>query len=245
MSGVYSLATTYCEPDSGPGSALQILTHGVGFDRSYWDLSYNNYNYSYVAEAVDEYGYSTLTWDRLGVGASSKGDPINEIQIFLEIAALKALTEKARAGKLCLMCGARTAFKKVVHAGHSFGSAITYSLANNCPEITDGIVLTGFSQVGAYLGLFALGGNFAPVKQISTLARKYPEGYVGASSDVAVHINFFGPGDFDPKVLDLAYKTGQPAAPGELLTVGAGASEPNKFTGPVMVITGGEYPVIA
>lgn len=37
VSGTYNLSTTYCTPDSGPGHALQLLTHGIGFDRSYWE----------------------------------------------------------------------------------------------------------------------------------------------------------------------------------------------------------------
>lgn len=33
VSGNYEIAATYCEPDSGPGKVVQILTHGIGFDR--------------------------------------------------------------------------------------------------------------------------------------------------------------------------------------------------------------------
>lgn len=236
MSGDYQLAATYCEPDSGPGSILQILTHGIGFDRNYWDTSYNNYNYSYVSKAVDEYHYSTLTWDRLGVGESSKGDPLAEIQIFLEIEALYELTRTARTGKGWDICAS---FQKVVHIGHSFGSSITNALANTFPDSTDGIVLTGFSQVSAYVGYFALGGNFVPVTDIPSLSHKYPVGYVGSYDSTAVHSNFFSPGDFDPAMLDLAIRSGEAASPGEILTIGAGAGRSNAFSGPVLLITGG------
>ena len=44
------------------------MTHGIGFTRTYWDVPFNNYNYSYVCDAVDHYGYSTFTYDRLGIG---------------------------------------------------------------------------------------------------------------------------------------------------------------------------------
>ncbi|KAK7427216.1 hypothetical protein QQZ08_006329 [Neonectria magnoliae] len=234
VSGDYHLAATYCEPDYGPGRGLQILTHGVGFDRQYWDFPHNNYNYSYVAKAVDEHGYSTLTWDRLGVGASSKGHPIDEIQAALEIEALRELTSLATSGKIKGVSGK---FTRVVHVGHSFGSVLSYGLANLYPELTDAIVLTGFSQVSNFLPWFIHGNNFVPVKD-SPLAAKYPAGYVVPESTVGVHIGFFAEGDFDPKVLDLAYKTGQAAAPAELLTVGAPAGTKNGFTGPVLVITG-------
>jgi pimeloyl-ACP methyl ester carboxylesterase len=233
MSGQYKLAATYCEPDHGPGHALQILTHGVGFDRSYWDFPYASYHYSYVNRALDA-GYSTLTWDRLGIGHSSHGDPVNEIQIFLEIAALKALTELARGGELH---GVSHKFDKTVHLGHSFGSAMTYGLTAMYPNITDAIVLTGFSQVPQYMAYFALGGNFAPVSDNPILAKQYAVGYVAPKDSIGVHINFFGPCDFDPEVLKLATMTGQPAALGELLTLGS-APKTSDFAGPVMIITG-------
>ncbi|KAF5129786.1 hypothetical protein E5D57_006117 [Metarhizium anisopliae] len=234
VSGNYTLAATYCEPDNGPGHALQILTHGVGFDRSYWDFSFANYNYSYVNRALDA-GYSTLTWDRLGIGHSSHGDdPVNEIQIFLEIAALKALTDTARGGQLR---GVAHKFNKTVHLGHSFGSAMTYALTALHPDITDAIVLTGFSQVPQFLAYFVLGAHFAPVADNRLLARHYAAGYVAPRDSIGVHINFFGPGDFDPEVLKVATQTGQPAAVGELLTVGS-VPKSSEFPGPVMIITG-------
>ncbi|KAF4342352.1 hypothetical protein FBEOM_3759 [Fusarium beomiforme] len=233
ISGLYTLAATYCEPDYGPGKELQIMTHGIGFDRSYWDFPYNNYNYSYVARAVDEHGYSTLTWDRLGVGSSSKGNPVTEIQSYLEIAALKALTKKAREGTL----GVRRKYSKVVHLGHSFGSVITYALANESPELTDAIVLTGFSQATAYLPLFAVGSNFVPITT-TPLRHKYPKGYIAVASTVGVQIVFFSEGDFDPKLLQVAYETAQPVTPGEILSLGAPASKNNSYPGPVQIVTG-------
>jgi len=237
VEGDYKLAATYCEPDDGPGHALQIMTHGVGFDRSYWDLPAQRHKYSYVDRAVDDHGYSTLTWDRLGIGASSKTkDTVNELQIALEIEALRALTEIAAVGGKLTRNHAYG--KSIVHMGHSFGSAMTYDLVNKYPDISSGIVLTGFSQVPDYMGLFALAGNFSPVRSIPGLRLRYPAGYVGAGSERAVQINFFGPGDFDPKILDYMYKNGQPNTPGEILTVGSGGGVPNQFKGPAMIITG-------
>lgn len=234
------MATTYCEPDSGPGHTLQILTHGIGFDRSYWDLPANNYNYSYVARAVDEHAYSTLTWDRLGVGQSTHPqNAVNETQLFLEVAALEELTNHMAAS-----CKTATPFSKsydnIVHVGHSFGSSITYSLVNEYPDISDGIVLTGFSQVPDFLAQFALGGNFVPVNEITALKDQYAAGYVAPANKAGVHINFFAPGDFDPAILDYSYEHGQPNTIGEILTVGAGTDEKNQFAGPVMIITGGK-----
>lgn len=56
--------------------------------------------------------------------------------------------------------GVNKTFKKVVHIGHSFGSAQTYSLANLYPELTDGIILTGFTMTSTFAPYFVAGGNF-------------------------------------------------------------------------------------
>jgi pimeloyl-ACP methyl ester carboxylesterase len=114
---------------------------------SYWDLSYNNYNYSYVEVAVKD-GYSTLAIDRFGIGNSSHGDPFNLIQAQAEVEALNDVTTQLRNGKIP---GINATFSKVIHVGHSFGSVQSYWLSAKYPNNTDGIVLTGWSGNGSYL----------------------------------------------------------------------------------------------
>lgn len=80
----------------------------------YWDSSYNDFNYSYVNVATDTYKYCTLNYDRLGLGNSSHGEPLNEIQSFLEIAALAELTMMLRNGTFP---GVNQTFSKVTHVG--------------------------------------------------------------------------------------------------------------------------------
>ena len=235
FSGDYEIAATYCQPDKGASSVLQILTHGIGFDRSYWDLPFNGYNYSYVAEAVDQYGYSTFTWDRLGIGMSSHGDPVQEIQALLEVDALKELTLAIKAGKVD---GIPNCFEKYTHAGHSFGAQHTYTLTATYPDISDGITLQGFSQNGTFLPFFLYGGNFIEANAIDGLS-DYPDGYLAPGNPSGVQINFFSPGDFDPEILPFAVSTGQPVTVGELLTIGGETASVNNFAGPVHIVTGG------
>ncbi|KAH9207356.1 hypothetical protein DL95DRAFT_450399 [Leptodontidium sp. 2 PMI_412] len=158
-SGTYNISTQFCMPDSSnvTNPTVQTLTHGIGFDKTYWDVPYNNFQNSYLNVATDQYKYCTLSFDRLGVGNSSHGEPLNEIQAFLEIAATAQLTQMLRNGTFP---GVNQTFSKVVHVGHSFGSAQTYSLANLYPELTDGIILTGFSMNASFVPFFAAGGNF-------------------------------------------------------------------------------------
>lgn len=235
FTGDYEIAATYCEPDHGPSSVLQILTHGIGFDRSYWDVPFNNYNYSYVAEAVDQYGYSTFTWDRLGIGMSSLGDPVQEIQALLEVDALKELTLAIKAGKVD---GIPNCFEKYTHAGHSFGAQHTYALAGFYPDITDGITLQGFSQNGSFVPFFLYGGNFIQANTVDALS-KYPDGYMAAGNPSGVQTNFFSPGHFDPEILAFAASTGQPVTVGELLTIGGEVAFVSQYAGPVHIVTGG------
>lgn len=155
----------------------------------------------------------------------------------LEIAALSELTQQARNARVR---GLRHKFDKIVHVGHSFGSIMTYGLSSMYPNATDAIVLTGFSQVPSFMPYFALGADFAPVRENAALAHKYADGYVAPKDSIGTHITFFAPNHFDPKILKFATKSGQPAALGELLTIGD-VPETNSFPGPVLIITGGKY----
>ncbi|KAK5078699.1 hypothetical protein LTR64_002887 [Lithohypha guttulata] len=235
VSGNYQIAATYCEPDAGPGKVVQVLTHGIGFDRSYWDFSYNNYNYSYVREAVDHYGYSTFAFDRLGIGMSTHfTDPINEGQIWIEVAALRYLTQGLRASSIP---GVSAKFQKIVHVGHSFGSSQTYALTAADPSISDGLVLTGFSQNGSFASQFILGSNFIIANTVPALS-SYVTGYLAPQSAVGVQIDFFAPNSFDPQLLQVAYQNGQPVTPGEIMTLVGASARPNPVAKPVLVITG-------
>ncbi|KAI0387769.1 Alpha/Beta hydrolase protein [Hypomontagnella monticulosa] len=236
ISGNYSIAATYCEPSSGPGSILQVLTHGIAFDRSYWDFPAQHHNYSYVNAALAR-GYSTFAFDRLGIGESSHGDPVREIQTALEIAALVELTSLLRAAKVP---GISAKYGKVVHVGHSYGSVQTYALTAAHPsDLSDGIALTGFSlDIGDFVPYFLLGGNFVPARAASATLARYPAGYLASADITAAQVNFFAPGDFDPAILKAAFEAGEPVAVGELLTLGGGIAGNNTFGGPVLVITG-------
>ena len=96
------------------GGIERDVYSSLKFPASYWDLSYNNFNYSYVDVATDTYKYCTLSYDRLGIGNSSHGEPLNEIQAFLEIAALAELTMMLRNGTFP---GVNQTFGKITHVG--------------------------------------------------------------------------------------------------------------------------------
>lgn len=133
--------------------------------------------------------------------------------------------------------GISAKFDKFIHVGHSLGSAITYSFISANPDFSEAAILTGFSQNPNFISGFLLGGNYAPVKENALLAAKYPVGYIAPRSTIGVHIDFFAPGNFDPKMLANAFAIGQPGTIGEFLTIGA--VEANAFKGHLYIITGG------
>ena len=77
--------------------------------------------------------------------------------------------------------GVNHAFQTVTHVGHSFGSAQTFALVNMYPEISNGIVLSGFSINSSFVSSFMTGGNFmqantnAPVRFGNTTAMMIQE----------------------------------------------------------------------
>lgn len=213
---------------------MQLLTHGIGFDRTYWDIRAQDYNHSYVARATDQYGFSTFTWDRLGIAQSQHGtDAVNEIQSALEMPALYAL--RLRGGKIP---GIACTFDKVVHIGHSFGSIQSYSMAVLYPEATDSLVLTGFSQAAGFVPYFQFGSDFLLAKGMAQFSDN-PGGYLAAGDVTVVQTDFFSPSCFEPELLELGFASSQPVTVGELLTVGAETGETNLLTAPVLIITGG------
>lgn len=129
------------------------------FDKAYWDLPYNNFNYSYIDVAVDQYGYCTLSYDRFGIGNSSHADPYNVVQAPAEVSALYRLNSMLRMGNLPTVDHAFNESGTIVNVGHSFGSQQSYTLAAMYPNITDALILTGFSFNGSGLPATAVGFN--------------------------------------------------------------------------------------
>ncbi|KAJ5604998.1 hypothetical protein N7510_010152 [Penicillium lagena] len=241
VSGHYHISAQYCMPNSAEINAptLQVLTHGVGFDKTYWDLPYNNYNYSYVDYALSR-GFHTFAYDRLGIGNSSHGDPKNEIQAFLEIEALAEMTRLLRNGSVP---GIREIPGKIAHVGHSFGSGLTYALSAKYPNLSDGIVLTGFSMNATFLPYFIAGANFQQARLnlspdvLSKTGRQYSPGYLTIADKGNNEYIFFSPPYFDPEILVFGEMIKQPVTVGELLTLGS-LPKMSSFTGSVLIVCG-------
>jgi pimeloyl-ACP methyl ester carboxylesterase len=99
--------------------------------------------------AVDEYGYCTLSIDRFGIGNSSHADPYTVVQAPAEVSALYQLNKMLRMGTLPTVPHAFNQSGTIVNVGHSFGSQQSYMLSLMDPNITDALILTGFSFNGS------------------------------------------------------------------------------------------------
>ena len=117
------------------------------------------------------------------------------------------------------------------------GSILSYAAISMDPELTDGLVLTGFSANGTYSPYFILGANFVVSNTLPALAH-YPDGYFSSGDESGLQTNFFAPGDFDPKILTFALATVEPLTIGEALTLNGVIGSINNFAGPVLVVTG-------
>ncbi|KAK7951902.1 uncharacterized protein PG986_007630 [Apiospora aurea] len=254
VTGDYQLAATYCEPSSSsssgsgntstaPPKVLQILTHGIGFGRDYWDFAYHDYEYSYVNHAL-AHGYATLAWDRLGLGESTRLDPVHEVQLPLEVEALRELTRLLRAGEVDLHLDADTTktrtkkFDKIVHVGHSLGSTVVYALAAVDKASLDGLVLTGWSTVTDFMAAGFIGLHLEQARPKGGHLAGYAPGYVVVGDLTALHTNFFAPGAYDPDILAPAYAATQPLTVGEIATGSYMANTKLEVTVPSLVITG-------
>lgn len=148
ISGTYDISATLCWPAGSSIESvhtLQVLVHGLGLDKSYWDISPG---YSYV-DAAASTGYATLAYDRLGVGASDHPDPIQVVQVFVDGEIQHALVTLARLSRLI-----HNAFKTVVGVGHSYGSVVSLAHTAKHRKDFDAVILTGMSSPSSSLQYF-------------------------------------------------------------------------------------------
>ena len=145
VAGSYGIYSKLCLP-ADPALAnkvktLQFLTHGGTLDHTYWDITPD---YSYL-DAAATAGYATLLYDRLGTGLSDHPDPVQIVQLPIQIEIAHVMVQKLRNGGI----GGRS-FANVVGVGHSLGSALTQSVAAKYPKDFDALILQGTSTFLAY-----------------------------------------------------------------------------------------------
>ncbi|KAK4504590.1 hypothetical protein PRZ48_005506 [Zasmidium cellare] len=229
-----NIAAQYFYPSNGCNSSDPGQR---GFERSYWEFAGTESEYNYIKFA-NAAGFSTLSYDRIGTGQSTVTDPYTTQQLGPETAVLVGLTALLRRGTLHSSIHAPA---QVVHIGHSFGSVITSNLAEHHQELTDGIVLTGYSTNSSFAQGFAISSNFeVAAESLSGKWYNRSKGFLTWPDKRANQYSFLTWPYFSPDVLDLAEATKQPFAVSEFLT--ALPLPAPDHEGPVLVRTIATFP---
>ncbi|KAL4881493.1 Alpha/Beta hydrolase protein [Aspergillus karnatakaensis] len=231
----FNIHFQYCQPkeEKHQKDVLQILSHGLGFDKSYWRIGNKETDYIAAATAA---GYSVLNYDRLGVGRSEQADPYFEVQLRTQVAILARITELILSGHLSRKIPVP---KKVVHVGHSYGSLITNGLVAGQPHLSDGIVLTGFSHDSSWTTTLELCLGFE-VARFNNAARfkHYQTGYLTWGREFDNQCIFFKHPFFETKLLKQSEAIKAPFAIAELLSFTSVSLAAANFTKPVLMISG-------
>ncbi|KUJ13838.1 catalytic protein [Mollisia scopiformis] len=234
VSGNFNIAAKLCYPknwscESG-NATVQFLTHGIGFNQSYWDFAEG---YSFIDVAAKA-GYPTFSFDRLGVGASDHPDPIQVVQARIQVQIIHSLVSLLRASKL-----ANQAFKNVIGVGHSFGSIQSVGLLSIYPKDFDAVVLTGFSTSSLAIPLTFADFNSAIANQ-NQPARfaGLPNGYLVVDNAIGDQTAFYAYPNFDPALFLNADTHKQTFTLGEFFTLTSIIAPSPNFTGPVDAVIG-------
>ena len=187
VKATYKIQATLCLPTDAALLAkvqtVQVLTYGIGLDKSYWDIAPG---YSYVGAAALA-GYATLAYDRLGVGQSDHPDPIQIVQSTTDVEILHGLVQLLRTGSI----GSR-AFKYVIGVGQSYGSIVQLAQTSKYPQDVDAAVLTSFTSNVASLPSTVLANN-PSIASLNEPARfaGLPTGYIVHDTPISVQLPFF------------------------------------------------------
>ncbi|KAK3316928.1 Alpha/Beta hydrolase protein [Apodospora peruviana] len=240
LSGSYTIGATFCTPATGQSDAhkstVLLATHGLLFDRTYWDPALNKTRYSFVDWSINQ-GYSVFYYDRLGVGESSKVSGY-VAQLNDQVEILTALTKLVKAGNYVGNLGQP---KAVVLVGHSFGSNLAVQTAANDLNIADGLILTGYSFDQRYQnpGGTAAAVGFRIAKTLSP--QKWGDldtGYLVPVDQYPIATTYFKEPDYEKSAIEYTNANKQPVGIIEVLTSTIPNTFPNGYTGVVMILTG-------
>ncbi|KAI2635874.1 alpha/beta-hydrolase [Hypomontagnella submonticulosa] len=225
----FDIGATLC----GRGGPMLILTHGIIESKLYWRPTFEGAEKYDFVEAAVAAGYSVLTYDRIGVGSSSKVDAFSDAQFQVEAAVLDSLVDYARHAANAT---------KVALVGHSYGSYISVASAISKTTAIDAMVLTGFAGNFTYFAPFLAGSSFR-VARLQDPARwgGLDSGYLTSADLFSETYVYFGEAqDFERRVAEWSHFVGsEPFAVGELPSLLA--SSPLNFaavTAPVLVLQG-------
>lgn len=150
----------------------------------------------------------------------------------MELSLLESITKLVRAGKF----GKTPTPKKVVHTGHSWGSLLSNGVATFTPGLSDGIVLTGYSNLAQYMAMFVISTTYhIAAYTVPERFHGYSTGYLTWGDEYYNQYSFFKYPDFNEGVLKQAEATKQPFTIGEFISGGNTVRPAADFDKPVLV----------
>ncbi|EHK42388.1 hypothetical protein TRIATDRAFT_201581 [Trichoderma atroviride IMI 206040] len=213
----------------GTGKSILILTHGILESSLYWNPGFpGGESYSLVSAAVAA-GYSTLTYDRVGVASSSPANSLSEAQFGVETAILNQLVHYAKT---------TISASKVALVGHSYGSYLSAATASQVA--VDAVVLTGFSGTLQFFAPFLAGSNLRVARIQDPLRWGHLDsGYLTSSDVYAEAYGFFAEPFFEHRVAEWNFNVdSQPFGVGGLPSLLATEIPYGNITAPVLVLQG-------
>ena len=188
-------------------------------------------------------GYNTLAIDKLGNGESDHPDPLYDVQLQLQMETVYSLIKRIKAGAAS---GIPAPLKgALIYVGHSSGSLLGATLAEEHPSAIDAVVLTGYPSATR---ANVRGGSAAFQYLPAALSRpaQYPKnlnyGYLRMNSEVSRTLALYYAGHFEPTIAHLDYETQGVQPIGEGCDLGP-TTQP-AFKGKVLVVTGTKDPTI-
>lgn len=236
VSDTFTIKGTYCLPKDDPPKGLEILVHGMTYNKTMW-AGEGFPAYSYHAFATGR-GYATLALDRLGHGANpQRPDPLNIVQPQVQIDLMHAIFSAARSTSHALnpALGGRT-FPKVIYTGHSFGSFLGAALAAQYPSDADALVLTGYNSYNDFTDVSQADWVSAADAYPARFGDGLPKGYVSMSNVAQRTAGFFA-GAFDPAIPPVDFAGQDTLTDGELGALGTILGPVSGYGGDVLVVT--------
>ena len=237
VSDTFTIKGTYCTPKNSQPKGLEILVHGITYNKTMWaGLGFSPSKYSWHTAATSR-GYATLALDRLGHGANPQHpDPLSIVQPQVQIDIMHTIFAAARDATNPLNTVLGRAYDKVIFVGHSYGAFLGAALGAQYPTDADALVLAGYSSYYDFSDMigasWASAGDHDPARFGAGLAK----GYV-VMAEEAQRTETFYVGGYDAAIPAVDFRYEDTLTVGEIGALAAILGPAEGYTGPVLAVT--------
>lgn len=234
----FTITGTHCTPVGQSKNTLQILVHGVTYDREYWSgFGVNPANNWHLA--ANSRGYATLAIDRLGHGSNpQRPDPLTVVQPQIQVELLHQLFATVRSQTpTSPLNPLGYSYDQLVFVGHSYGSALGNSLARQYPSDADALVLTGYTSSLNFTPLAV--ATWTPLSRHAPSSGNLSLGYLTLANQTERTSGFYS-GDFDPVIPPIDFQREDSITSGEAGAISTTLVPNTNYGKPVFLATGAQ-----